>query len=90
MTKKATGIVRQLDSLGRVVIPMELRRHLDISEKDPLAIFVNDDEIILAKYEPGCIFCGNASQIIHYKHKTVCEGCLDDLSDKLSETVLTE
>ena len=55
---KSTGIVRQMDHLGRVVLPIELRRTLDIHEKDALEIYVDEDSIILKKYEPACIFCG--------------------------------
>lgn len=55
---KATGIVRKVDELGRVVIPIELRRTLGIGEKDPLEIFVDGEEIILRKYEPCCVLCG--------------------------------
>ena len=54
---KSTGVVRRVDELGRIVIPMELRRTLNIGEKDPLEIFVAEDMIILKKYTPGCIFC---------------------------------
>lgn len=57
---KATGMVRKVDNLGRVVLPIELRRNLDIDLKDPLEIYVDGDTIILKKYEPACIFCGNA------------------------------
>ena len=55
---KSTGIVRKVDELGRVVLPIELRRTLDIAEKDALEIYVDSDRIVLRKYEPACIFCG--------------------------------
>lgn len=54
---KATGIVRKVDELGRIVLPIELRRTLDIEIKDPIEIFVDDEYILLKKYEPACIFC---------------------------------
>ena len=73
---KSTGIVRKVDELGRVVIPIELRRTLDIGEKDGLEIFVESDRIILRKYEPACIFCGNAGQVVHFKGKNVCQDCM--------------
>lgn len=57
---KATGIVRKVDELGRVVLPIELRRNLDIKEKDALEIYVDEDKIILKKYEPACIFCNQS------------------------------
>jgi transcriptional pleiotropic regulator of transition state genes len=73
---KATGIVRRVDELGRVVIPIELRRNLGIGEKDGLEIFVEAERIILRKYEPCCVFCGNAEKITHFKGKNVCDSCL--------------
>lgn len=57
---KSTGVVRKLDELGRIVLPIELRRTLDISVRDTLEIFVEDDKIILKKYHPACIFCNDA------------------------------
>lgn len=73
---KSTGIVRKVDELGRVVIPIELRRNLDIAEKDGLEIYVDNDRIILRKYEPACVFCGNADEISSFKGKNVCKDCL--------------
>ena len=73
---KATGIVRRMDDLGRVVIPIELRRTLDIAEKDPLEIYVDGNTIILKKYEPACIFCGDAKNIISYKGRNICSACV--------------
>ncbi|MCR4770979.1 MAG: AbrB/MazE/SpoVT family DNA-binding domain-containing protein, partial [Oscillospiraceae bacterium] len=55
---KTTGIVRQVDSLGRIVLPIELRRTLDIAERDSLEIYVEEDRIVLKKFAPSCIFCG--------------------------------
>ena len=79
---KATGIVRKVDELGRIVLPIELRRTLDIAERDPLEIYVDGSSIILTKYQPACIFCGDSSDIITYKGKNVCEVCLRELSDR--------
>ncbi|AZR72787.1 AbrB family transcriptional regulator [Anoxybacter fermentans] len=76
---KATGVVRQVDELGRVVLPIELRRVLRIAEKDPLEIFVDDDQIILKKYQPGCIFCGSAGDTTKIKNKIVCRNCIKEL-----------
>ena len=78
---KSTGIVRKVDELGRIVLPIELRRTLDIAEKDSLEIYVDGSTIILKKYEPACIFCGNAKNTIHFKNKIVCEDCIKDLTD---------
>jgi transcriptional pleiotropic regulator of transition state genes len=77
---KATGIVRQLDPLGRVVLPIELRRSLSISEKDGLEIFVDEDKIILKKYAPGCIFCGSFEKVRYYKDKVVCQSCIEEMN----------
>ncbi len=76
---KSTGIVRKVDELGRIVLPIELRRTMNIEVKDSLEIYVDGDQIVLKKYEPSCIFCGNAKDIIHYKGKNVCRACLQEL-----------
>lgn len=76
---KSTGIVRKVDELGRVVLPIELRRTMGIAEKDPLEIFVDGNEIILKKYEPACIFCGSAKDVISYKGKNICPVCIRDI-----------
>ena len=72
---KSTGIVRKVDELGRIVLPIELRRTLSINEKDALEIFVDNDKIVLQKYEPACIFCGSADDIVNYKCRNVCAEC---------------
>lgn len=77
---KSTGIVRKVDELGRVVIPIELRRTLSIEEKDALEIFVEGDMVILRKYEPACIFCGQAKNVRDLKGKNVCPKCIDEIS----------
>ncbi len=79
-TVKSTGIVRRVDELGRVVLPIELRRTLNISDKDSLEIYVDGEKIVLKKYEPACIFCGNAEGIETYRGKNVCQSCLKDLN----------
>lgn len=79
MAMKATGVVRKVDELGRVVIPIELRRTLGIAEKDGLEIFVDDEKIILKRYAPACIFCDSAEEINHYRGRNICSKCLDNL-----------
>ncbi|MGB9812952.1 MAG: AbrB/MazE/SpoVT family DNA-binding domain-containing protein [Thermovenabulum sp.] len=79
---KSTGVVRKVDELGRVVIPIELRRVLNISEKDPLEIYVDGDKIILKKYEPGCIFCGSADDVVNFKGKNVCKKCISEMNNQ--------
>lgn len=76
---KSTGIVRKVDELGRVVLPIELRRTLNIAEKDALEIYVDGQNIILKKYEPACIFCDNAKDVTIYKNKNICSECLTEL-----------
>ncbi|NLJ97852.1 MAG: AbrB/MazE/SpoVT family DNA-binding domain-containing protein [Tissierellia bacterium] len=76
---KSTGIVRKVDELGRVVIPIELRRNLNIDVKDALEIFIEGEHIILKKYAPACIFCGQAKDVEVFKGKNICPACLQDL-----------
>lgn len=76
---KSTGIVRKVDELGRIVLPIELRRTLDIAEKDSLEIYVDNGSIILRKYQPACIFCDNAQDVISYRGKNICKGCIKEL-----------
>ena len=79
---KATGIVRKIDDLGRVVLPIELRRTLNIDIKDPVEIFVEGDLIILKKYEPACVFCGEANDVENFRGKNVCKSCAEELGRK--------
>ena len=76
---KSTGIVRKVDELGRIVLPIELRRTMGIDVKDSLEIYVDGDSIILRKYEPSCIFFGNAQDIVNFKGKNVCSACAREL-----------
>ncbi len=80
---KSTGLVRKVDELGRLVLPMELRRTMGIAEKDPIEIYTAEDSIILKKYVPGCIFCGSASGIQDFKGKNVCEVCMLELKKQV-------
>lgn len=73
---KSTGIVRKVDELGRIVIPKELRRTMAINESDPMEIYTEGDQVILKKYEPTCIFCGEGKDVINYKGKNICTSCL--------------
>ncbi len=76
---KSTGIVRKVDELGRIVLPIELRRTLDIAEKDSLEIYVDGSSIVLKKYQPACIFCDDAREVITFKGKNVCPACAREL-----------
>lgn len=81
---KSTGIVRRVDDLGRIVLPRELRKILDIEPRDSLEIFMDGDTIILRKYEPQCIFCGQASGVRTFKSKNVCENCMKEINGTLN------
>lgn len=80
---KSTGVVRKVDELGRIVIPVELRRTLNIDVKDALEIYVDGDQVILKKYEPACIFCGDARDVVNYKSKNICKNCLNELKSQI-------
>ena len=79
---KSTGIVRKVDELGRIVLPIELRRTLDIAEKDALEIYVEGSAIILKKYRPSCIFCDSSKDIRVFKGKNSCPKCLRELKEE--------
>ena len=87
---RAVGVVRKLDELGRIVIPIELRRTLGIEEKDPLEIFTNENgDIILRKYEPGCEFCGSLENVKVFSKKHICQSCIDKLVMSNQEQIKT-
>ena len=77
---KSTGIVRNLDALGRVVLPMEMRKLLGIEPKDPIEIFMENGEIVLRKHEPNCIFCGSNENNVLLNDKRVCRKCIEKLN----------
>ena len=77
---KSTGIVRKVDELGRIVLPIELRRTLDISERDELEIFIEEDKIVLRKCEEGCTFCGSTLDLVNYHGRNVCMECIQNMS----------
>lgn len=72
---KSTGIVRRVDELGRVVIPIEIRNKFNIMEKDPIEIYVDGSSIILKKYEESCIFCDNKKDLLNFNDKLICSDC---------------
>ena len=76
---KSTGIVRKVDELGRIVLPIELRNKFEIKEKDALEIFVEGSSIILRKNEPNCIFCGSTKELHKYSGKNICEHCIGNI-----------
>lgn len=76
---KSTGIVRKVDELGRIVLPIELRRTLDISVKDPVEIYVDGNMVVLKKHQPDCVFCGDTRDVTAFHGKNICGSCLKEL-----------
>jgi AbrB family transcriptional regulator, transcriptional pleiotropic regulator of transition state genes len=74
-----TGIVRRVDELGRIVIPMELRRTLGIRVKDPLSISMDGERIIIEKYHDACALCGSEEDVTMVKDRAVCARCVADI-----------
>ena len=79
---KSTGIVRKVDELGRIVLPVEMRRTLDIAERDALEIYVDGEMIVLRKYQSACVFCDNVKDVVNFKGKNVCPDCLKKLKEE--------
>ena len=80
---KSTGVVRMLDHLGRIVLPIEIRKTMDIKEKDSLEIFTDENKIILTKYQPSCIFCNNVDNVVYFNGKRICADCLKKIKEQL-------
>ena len=80
---KSTGIFRKIDDLGRIVLPIEQRRILEIGDRDSLEIFIEDNMLILKKYQPACIFCGNAKDVMTFKGRNICPKCIHEINTKL-------
>ena len=78
---KSTGIVRNIDELGRIVVPKEIRNKMDIASSDPVEIYVDGDKIILTKYHPSCSFCGSENGVIEFKGKKICSACLEEIKN---------
>ncbi len=77
---KSTGIVRPVDNLGRIVLPIELRRVLDIDKDAALEVYVDNDAIVLKKYQPACIFCGSAEDVAQYQGRNICAACRAEIA----------
>ena len=77
---KSTGIVRPVDNLGRIVLPIELRRVLDIDKDAALDVYVDNDSIVLKKYQPACIFCGSAEGVAQYQGRNICGACREAIA----------
>lgn len=82
---RAIGVVRKIDKLGRVVIPVELRRAFNIAIKDPVEIYTENDCIIIKKYSPECLFCGEANAVRHFSGKNICPSCMEAIADEINK-----
>lgn len=78
---KDTGIVRQIDELGRIVIPIEIRKRLGINERDPLEIYVKGERIILAKPTDSCVFCSKSRNLEQFMERPVCASCRASINE---------
>lgn len=76
---KSTGMVRKVDELGRIVLPIEIRKTMEINVKDSIEIFTDDDRIVLRKYHPACIFCSNAQDVTFFEGKRICARCIEEI-----------
>ncbi|WP_107727732.1 AbrB/MazE/SpoVT family DNA-binding domain-containing protein [Desmospora activa] len=81
---RGIGIVRKVDHLGRIVLPKELRDTMNINPHDGVEIFVNQDTIVLQKYNPSCIFCDSKDGLFYFKEKIICESCLEETRSHVS------
>ena len=77
---RTTGIIRNLDELGRIVIPIEIRKRFGLGEKDPLEITVHDETILLSKPQTACVFCGRGRQLEEHRGRPVCRTCISELA----------
>ena len=77
---RTTGIIRHVDDLGRIVIPIEIRKRLGLVEKDPLEISVREDVILLSKPQSLCVFCGRGARLREHRGRAVCDACIAELS----------
>lgn len=78
---KSTGIVRNIDELGRIVIPKEIRKKLGINNTDPVEIFMDGEKVIITKYRNVCHFCGETFETVEFKGKIICRSCIAGLLD---------
>ena len=78
---KSTGIIRKVDELGRVVLPVEIRRRLDIAERDEVEFYLEDDRVVLKKYEPSCVFCASSCNLVNYHGRNICMDCIHQLNE---------
>jgi transcriptional pleiotropic regulator of transition state genes len=77
---RRTGIIRHMDELGRIVIPIEIRKRFGLSEKDPLEISIKRDTILLNRPRENCVFCGAGRVVEEHRGRSVCKACIDELT----------
>ena len=83
---KSTGIVRKLDKMGRIVLPMETRKLLSLTDDDAaVEIYTENDTVILKKYTPSCIFCNSTQNLVEYHGAKICESCIETLGQRARE-----
>lgn len=80
---KSTGIVRRIDDTGRLVLPIEIRKVLQLNTRDSVEIFTEDDKIILKKFAVSCVFCGKSGEVVRYRDKLICKDCCEVLKREL-------
>lgn len=78
---KPAGVVRKVDQLGRIVLPKSLRKRYLMNEGDPVEILVQGDHIILERYRPKCVFCGNMVEVSEFKERHICGVCLAEMNE---------
>lgn len=80
---KSTGVVRKVDELGRIVLPSEIRKILDINPKDAVEFFMDGDRIVIQKYQPSCIFCNNTENVVFFNGKLICSACANKIKEQI-------
>jgi len=85
---KSTGFVKIIDKMGRIVLPMEIRKVLNLTEEGAaVELFTENDMVVLKKYQPGCIFCHNVDNLVDYHGVKICEDCIADMADRAKNTL---
>ncbi len=77
---RTPGMIRKVDELGRIVIPSELRKALEVGPGDAMELYLQEDRLVLKKFAPACIFCGGIQGLMTYEGKNICRKCIDTIS----------
>lgn len=78
---KDTGVVRKIDPLGRLVIPIEVRRELGLNENEPVEMYVENKRVIIEKYNPSCLICGETENVKKINEKSICDSCINKIKE---------